>query len=375
MKNINKTSIISFGLMLCILMPKLELFSIPGYHQGIRYDDLFLLIGIIYILLQKKIFIQIFPGGRDYFIFFGLIFLNALFSSFMYGPVSILIALRWIEYTIFFMLLFYSSFSHKKIRYFIIFYIIVNLGATILQYYGYMGGIYSHGYITNVESRISGITGGSWELPAILSLFIVPIIADKSFNVFYRFVIISLATIPVYLSGTRTGMIVYFMSVFLSVVIYYRLRILNLIMVGLLGILFVGQSRMEFVMRDNPEVPLSMNNRIGFWTDKFIEMDYIDYIFGKGLGYSGVVLDGMFARTFMDFGVLGLVLYFIYYYRLFRSYKIIGVIAILYSVSLDFFSSSKIMFSIYLSMHYLSMIEKNCCGSLGIPKNRGSFIK
>ena len=46
MKNINKTSIISFGLMLCILMPKLELFSIPGYHQGIRYDDLFLLTGI-----------------------------------------------------------------------------------------------------------------------------------------------------------------------------------------------------------------------------------------------------------------------------------------------------------------------------------------
>ncbi|SVD87050.1 uncharacterized protein METZ01_LOCUS439904, partial [marine metagenome] len=53
MKNINKTSIISFGLMLCILMPKLELFTIPGYKQSIRYDDLFLLTGIIYILLQK----------------------------------------------------------------------------------------------------------------------------------------------------------------------------------------------------------------------------------------------------------------------------------------------------------------------------------
>ena len=124
MKNINKTSIISFGLMLCILMPKIELFSITGYRQGIRYDDLFLLIGIIYILLQKKIFIHIFPGRRDYFIFFGLIFLNALFSSFSYGYVSILIALRWIEYTIFFMLLFYSSLSQKKIRYFIYFYII-----------------------------------------------------------------------------------------------------------------------------------------------------------------------------------------------------------------------------------------------------------
>jgi len=375
MKYISKSSIISFGLLVCVLIPKLSLIPIPGFSQGIRYDDIFLLIGSIYICLQKKIYLKFFPGEKVFFIFFGIIFLYGIYSSYFYGIVSIIIAVRWLEYSIFFILLHYSSLSYKNIRNFIIFYIVVNFFVSILQLYGYVGGIYSHGYISDVQSRISGLTGGSWELPAIFSLFLVPIIADKYFYLYYKILVIILATIPVYLSGTRTGMIVYFMSVFLSVVIYYRLRILNLIMVGLLGILFVGQSRMEFVMRDNPELPYSMKLRIAFWTDKFIEMDYIDYIFGKGLGYSGIVLDGMFARTFMDFGVLGLVLYFIYYYRLFRSYKIIGVIAILYSVSLDFFSSSKIMFSLYLSMHYLSMIEKNCCGSLGIPKNRGSFIK
>ena len=37
-------------------------------------------------------------------------------------------------------------------------------------------GIYSHGYMEKVDDRTSGITGGSWELAAVLSLFIVPII-------------------------------------------------------------------------------------------------------------------------------------------------------------------------------------------------------
>ena len=55
---INKKSIISFGLITCMLMPKINLIPIPGYHQGIRYDDLILLTGLIYILLQRKIFLN-----------------------------------------------------------------------------------------------------------------------------------------------------------------------------------------------------------------------------------------------------------------------------------------------------------------------------
>ena len=49
-----KSSIISYGLLLCVLMPKINLINLPGFYQGIRYDDLFLLLGIIYIVIQKK---------------------------------------------------------------------------------------------------------------------------------------------------------------------------------------------------------------------------------------------------------------------------------------------------------------------------------
>ena len=55
---INKKSIITFGLILCMLIPKYNLLSIPGYHQGIRFDDLFLMGGLIYILLQRKIYLH-----------------------------------------------------------------------------------------------------------------------------------------------------------------------------------------------------------------------------------------------------------------------------------------------------------------------------
>ena len=53
-------------------------------------------------------------------------------------------------------------------------------------------------------------------------------------------------------------------------------------------------------------------------------------------------------RTFLDFGLFGLALYLLYYYRFLRKYKIILLILLLYSVSIDVLSSSKIMFSLFL---------------------------
>jgi len=368
-------SIVSVGLMVCVLMPKFNLISIPGYIQGLRYDDIFLLIGVIYICLKNKIFLNNLPGGKDYFVFYGVILLYGIFSSYSYGLISIIIALRWIEYSVFYVLLFYSSLSYKNIRYFIIFYIAINLCVSILQLYGYVGGIYSHGYFSNVSSRISGITGGSWELPAILSLFIVPLIADKSFHVIYTLIIIFFASIPVYLSGTRTGMIVFFFSVLLSVIFYYKIKISNLILISWIGILFIGQVRMKLFNIDHIFFQ-SMLIRYNLWYVKYIEMDYMNYIFGMGLGYSGVHVDGMYAKIFLDCGILGLFLFFIYYYRLFRYYIIIGFIAVLYSVALDFFSASKIMFALYLSMYYLKMIsEKNFINIKFVPAGEPSKIK
>ena len=361
MITIYKSSIISIGIFLCILMPKINIIQIPGFYQGLRYDDLFLLVGIIYILLHKQISTNIFPGGKGYYIFYGFILINGFISSFIYGYVSFLIALRWLEYTIFFMLLYYSSLSHSKVKHFVMFYIFINTIVSPLQNYGYMGAIYSFGYISKgeslVTSRPSGITGGSWEIPAILALYIIPIIADKSFRLSTKLLLVILATVPVYYSGTRTGMVVFFFSVLLSFLTYYRIKLFNLLIVIGIALLFMGQKRMSFIMEFEPTY--SMKIRFYAWYEKLIGMDYINYLIGKGLGYSGKVVDGMIARIFLDFGIIGLVLYSMYYYWFLRKHKIILLILLLYSVSIDVFSSSKIMFTLFLTVYYLNMIENN----------------
>ena len=99
---IKKKFIISFGLITCILMPKIDLIPVPGFYQGIRYDDLFLLSGFIYIILQGKIFLHVFPGRNIYFVFYGVILAYGILSLYEFGFISIIIGLRWIEYSIFF---------------------------------------------------------------------------------------------------------------------------------------------------------------------------------------------------------------------------------------------------------------------------------
>ena len=123
---INKKYLISFGLIICILLPKVEFISVQGFHQGIRYDDLFLLSGFIYIILQRKIFLHVFPGRNMYFVFYGIILAYGIYSLYEFGFISIIIGLRWLEYTIFFVLLFYSSLNSGQIRKFIITYIFIN---------------------------------------------------------------------------------------------------------------------------------------------------------------------------------------------------------------------------------------------------------
>ena len=88
-------------------MPKIDLISVPGFEQGLRYDDFFLLIGLIYIIQQGKIFFHTFPGRNIYFVFYGIIFAYGIFSFYEFGILSILLAARWLEYSIFFVLLSY----------------------------------------------------------------------------------------------------------------------------------------------------------------------------------------------------------------------------------------------------------------------------
>ena len=88
-------------------------------------------------------------------------------------------------------------------------------------------------------------------------------------------------------------------------------------------------------------------------------MDYFDFIWGKGMGFAGLYMDGMYIKIFVDMGILGLLLFFAYYYIFLKSFKGIALVAAIFSLTIDFFTASKIMFALYLSVYYLMLMRNN----------------
>ena len=110
------------------------------------------------------------------------------------------------------------------------------------------------------------------------------------------------------------------------------------------------------------------------WYENFILMDYNDYIWGGGLGSSGLYIDGMYVKIFLDMGIIGLLLFFSYYYKFLKSFKAIALVALVFCLTIDFFTASKIMFALYLSVYYLSLMrQKPFLGHLDKRWNKNFF--
>ncbi|SVD26167.1 uncharacterized protein METZ01_LOCUS379021, partial [marine metagenome] len=225
---ITERTIFATGIFICLIMPKFDLIEISGFAQGIRYDDLFLLFSFLWLFTNNKLSLSIFPNKSYYFVFYFYILLYGLLSFYTTSDIfSILLPLRWIEYSVFYIILSHNSMSIKVIRNIIMGYIAINAIAVFLQYKGIIGGIYSHGYNTNISERIPGLSGGSWELPAVLAMLVSASIKDDYYRTKKIMLasIIIMSTLMVYLSGTRTGIIVYFLGTGLALIGKYRINI------------------------------------------------------------------------------------------------------------------------------------------------------
>lgn len=167
-----------FVLIILIFVPKIDLISIGGYHQGIRLEDIILFIYIInfFINYNKTLLIQPYQFKGPFII---LIYLIA--SNFVgyYSGLNIMWAapIRFIEYMILIIFLNNLSITGQMLKNISIFYIIINLIVTIIQELGLVGSLTSLGYLPpehTFNNRALGITGGSWELSILapLSFFI-----------------------------------------------------------------------------------------------------------------------------------------------------------------------------------------------------------
>ena len=149
-----KRTFFSIGIFLCLIMPKVNIIELPFAWQGIRFDDLFLLFSFLWLLRNEKLSLNIFPNKSYYFVFYIFVLWYGLLSYTTTNIYSILLPLRWIEYSVFYIILSHIRMSIKGIRNIIMGYITINGIAVFLQYKEIIGGIYSHGYISNLKSKL-----------------------------------------------------------------------------------------------------------------------------------------------------------------------------------------------------------------------------
>ena len=140
----------------------------------------------------------------------------------------------------------------------------------------------------------------------------------------------------------------------------YKIKLTGIILIISMSVLFYFNTRPEYY-REMGGIPVTgaLMTRFEKWYEIFILMDYNDYIWGGGLGSSGLYMDGMYVKIFLDMGIIGILLFTAYFYKFLKSFKAIALVTLIFSVTIDFFTASKIMFALYLSAYYLRLMLIN----------------
>lgn len=220
-----------FPLVIFIFNPKLDLIYIPGYWQGIRLDDLIVLMYLIFFFFfnQGKVFPNLISKreeGFNFIIFFPYLVLSILIGNF-FGPTDFktewIIPLRYLEYIGLIVVINKLEIPIKTIIVLIKAFVIINFIVVMFQFFDLLGAISSRGFSPNMltDSELSqkiasekydgffkdvyipaggiylnrapGITGGAWELTTNLSICIFALyLYSKNFIKILPFFILSL---------------------------------------------------------------------------------------------------------------------------------------------------------------------------------------
>ena len=163
------------------------------------------------------------------------------------------------------------------------------------------------------------------------------------------------------MTGSRTGLLSMFMAIIMGLSTKKIYIIANIMMLPVIGYFAVLFTRWSEIL--GGKIPYSLNHRLIEWENNLnlSQMDFIDFIFGRGLGYTGLYIDGMYIKIFADLGVMGIIAFAFYYYKVLNNRALI-MLMLVNCITLDVFTNSKIMFffffaSIFLKIH--NDTEKN----------------
>ena len=371
-----------------IVIPKVNLISIPGFWQGIRLEDIVTLLMLVFMILNSsKYTLKFNHPNTKFFVFIAYVFLSYLIgylSGISFGYIDLITIARVIEYStivLYFSNVNFNKDNNKKIILFLKILIIINFLVSIGQYFELVGYYSSRGYHEpNFDYwRVFGILSGSWELSFVTSIsyFVIYLETKKKINVY-----LILTLIILFLAGTRgiqfpfilTIVILYFPELikiqtklkfiiytFIFVSIFYFMYFVQdinifFLLKSLIDLMFYGYVPDFSDLSKSEVVYYSWVHRLKDWLIYYelMNTNLITFLFGTG--FSSIYYESFNFRILFGTGLFGFLLLIL---LTFRINVFIIIFLFITGITLDFTSSFKQFIILYFLFQYMRSYNKN----------------
>ena len=333
--------------VILIFLPKINIISVSGQSAGLRIDDLILMLIFAFVCFSKK-FKKKSEIEQAFLIMICFWVFSNLLNITLFSRSNLLYSLRYIEYFMFFYV--GILFSRKYSIHTFIFYLVgINAIVIFLQLNGLLGGFSSEGAVSDVSSRAIGLTGGPWEIGAMLNFCFAIFAFDthkkhKKIKVIIFYIV---TFVLILATASRMPMLAHLILLLIYVYKESSNKLFFILYTSALALIILGvflsfsksisdrsentfsgeninifiNSYKSVVIRDHltefPEfeyddmVDYSWFIRMSKWTYaiKYWLNVPIAWLFGVGPGTWGIALDGGILRLITETGIIGSILF------------------------------------------------------------------
>ena len=168
--------ILMLGLPL-LFLPKVNIIEVAGESAGLRIDDivLFALIPLVALAMAVRRRPAVSRAECAFVVMLTLFMVSSVVNFVVFGRSNPLYAVRFAEYFLFYYIGVYCGAGLTYICYSLLG---VNAIFMVLQACSLIGGFASEGYVPSAANRPFGLTGGPWEIGAVINIVFAALLYD-----------------------------------------------------------------------------------------------------------------------------------------------------------------------------------------------------
>ena len=399
-RNMNIATLNKISILVILLFPKINLISISGYDQGIRLDDfLIVILTVIYIgkfsNINRTAILILFYITLSLFINF--------FNNENLQLVSLLHYTRYVEYFLLFTIV-SKIFDNEDIYKIVLFAFLFEILFTIFEFVLPISD--NARIVTDIFGytviRANGTFAGPWELSIFMGICFF-ILSDYSLRYnnrnFYKFSLLTWTII--FASFARAQFIALIISHVFQENINKLFKFLIIIIFSIFSLvilfsefekgqfsfgyidfsttvnfikdygkdIFINWSKGDFYLGTGGRYfdasasiyDPSLVSRLQQWGNYLQTFDSsiyypISLLFGMGPGSGGIINDGMFIKVFVDFGLVGFLIFAYYNFRfvLRNDTRALTIFLLISCLTLDIYWASKIGYITVFAIVYFN---------------------